>query len=741
MKKSTIWILGIVMGLSFLSLLYLQVSYIEEMMKTRKEQFDSAVRNSLSQVSKDVEYAETQRWLVEDITEAERKALTENNSSLRQDDVVQSTQRFKVKSRDGKIISDFEMRVMTIKPSELPKVMVRGRNTIPQTSNSMLEAIKNRYMYQRALLDEVVLDMIRRASDKSIGERVRFGDLNGYLQANLYNNGIDLPFHYEVLDKEGRSVYRCADYEEKGSDEAYQQALFKNDPPAKTSVLKVHFPGRRDYLFDSVSFMIPSLIFTLVLLVTFIFTIYIVFRQKKLTEMKNDFINNMTHEFKTPISTISLAAQMLKDPAVGKSPQMFQHISGVINDETKRLRFQVEKVLQMSMFDRQKATLKMKEIDANELITGVVNTFALKVERYNGKITSNLEATDPVIFADEMHITNVIFNLMDNAVKYKKPEEDLELKVRTWNESGKLMISIQDNGIGIKKENLKKIFEKFYRVHTGNLHDVKGFGLGLAYVKKIIVEHKGTIRAESDLNVGTKFIIALPLLKRILLCEDDENLGMLLREYLQAKGYSAELYPDGEAGYKAFLKNKYDLCVFDVMMPKKDGFTLAQDVRAANAEIPIIFLTAKTLKEDILEGFKIGADDYITKPFSMEELTFRIEAILRRVRGKKNKESNIYKIGKFTFDTQKQILATEGKQTKLTTKESELLGLLCAHANEILQRDFALKTIWIDDNYFNARSMDVYITKLRKHLKEDDSIEIINIHGKGYKLITPEVES
>ncbi len=161
---------------------------------------------------------------------------------------------------------------------------------------------------------------------------------------------------------------------------------------------------------------------------------------------------------------------------------------------------------------------------------------------------------------------------------------------------------------------------------------------------------------------------------RILLCEDDENLGMLLREYLQAKGYAAELYPDGEAGYKAFLKNKYDLCVFDVMMPKKDGFTLAQEVRAANAEIPIIFLTAKTLKEDILEGFKIGADDYITKPFSMEELTFRIEAILRRVRGKKNKESSIYKIGKFTFDTQKQILSTPEKQTKLTTKESELLA-------------------------------------------------------------------
>ncbi len=231
---------------------------------------------------------------------------------------------------------------------------------------------------------------------------------------------------------------------------------------------------------------------------------------------------------------------------------------------------------------------------------------------------------------------------------------------------------------------------------------------------------------------------------RILLCEDDENLGMLTREYLQAKGYNVDLYADGESGYKAFLKGKYDICVFDIMMPKKDGFQLAQEVRTVNSEVPIIFLTAKTLKEDILEGFKIGADDYITKPFSMEELVMRIEAILRRVKGKKGKkgkEITMYKIGKFTFDTQKQVLIADDKPEKLTTKESELLSLLCAHVNEILERNFALKTIWIDDNYFNARSMDVYITKLRKHLKDDPSIEIINIHGKGYKLIAPEAEA
>lgn len=204
---------------------------------------------------------------------------------------------------------------------------------------------------------------------------------------------------------------------------------------------------------------------------------------------------------------------------------------------------------------------------------------------------------------------------------------------------------------------------------------------------------------------------------KIMLCEDDENLGMLLREYLQAKGFTTELYPDGEAGYRAFTKQKFDICILDVMMPKKDGFTLAQEIRQSNVDVPIIFLTAKQLKEDIIEGFKIGADDYIPKPFSMEELVLRVEAILRRVRGKKNKDTSVYKLGNFTFDTQKQLLQIGEKQTKLTTKENELLALLCSHANEILQRDFALKTIWIDDNYFNARSMDVYITKLRKHLR------------------------
>lgn len=226
---------------------------------------------------------------------------------------------------------------------------------------------------------------------------------------------------------------------------------------------------------------------------------------------------------------------------------------------------------------------------------------------------------------------------------------------------------------------------------------------------------------------------------RILLCEDDENLGMLLREYLQTKGYECELQPDGEAGYKAFTRNKFDLCILDVMMPKKDGFSLAADIRAMNGEVPIVFLTAKSMKEDILQGFKLGADDYISKPFSMEELLYRIESIMRRVKGKKAKNIVNYQIGNFGFDAQKQTLEINGEIRKLTTKESELLNLLAANANTILERNYALKTIWVDDNYFNARSMDVYITKLRKLLKEDENVAIINIHGKGYKLIMPQV--
>jgi two-component system, OmpR family, response regulator len=224
---------------------------------------------------------------------------------------------------------------------------------------------------------------------------------------------------------------------------------------------------------------------------------------------------------------------------------------------------------------------------------------------------------------------------------------------------------------------------------------------------------------------------------RILLVEDDNNLGLLLRNYLTAKNYETDLFTNGSLALEAFPTGSYALCILDIMMPKMDGLTLAKEIRLTNSEIPIIFLTAKNQKEDIIDGFKSGADDYITKPFSMEELLYRIKAIVRRTTSPAlNKNIELYTIGGYSFDPLKQKLVHKDQTIKLTTKESELLELLCRHGNEILERNFALKTIWIDDNYFNARSMDVYITRLRKYLKKDPSVKILNVHGRGYKLIS-----
>jgi two-component system, OmpR family, response regulator len=224
---------------------------------------------------------------------------------------------------------------------------------------------------------------------------------------------------------------------------------------------------------------------------------------------------------------------------------------------------------------------------------------------------------------------------------------------------------------------------------------------------------------------------------RILLAEDDSNLGMLLKNYLAAKNYETDLFPTGLSARDAFQPSKYDLCILDIMMPELDGISLALEIRKIDPPIPLIFLTAKNQKEDVLEGFRTGADDYITKPFSMEELIYRIQAILKRTTASSSyqRREGSYSIGSYSFDPLKQFLSHGGQIIKLTTKESELLELLCRHNNEVLERNYALKAIWIDDNYFNARSMDVYITRLRKYLKKDPSVKILNVHGRGYKLL------
>lgn len=518
MKKRTIWVISTIMGLSFLVLLFLQLKYFQEMADMKKEQFDESVNRALNQASRNLEYNETWRYLQKDVNETERRAFIQDSIGTRSgkpDGTLQQSHQFSVTGKDGTMYSAFELKTITVKPSQMPKGMIlqNDKNSLSEASKSLQEIVKNRYIYQKALLDEVVYSILYSASDKPLKERINFKLLDQDLKSELMNNGINIPYHFRVTTQDGREVYRCSDYSEKGEEYTYSQVLFRNDPASKMGVVKVHFPDMNSYIFSSVRFMMPAIVFTFILLVTFIFTIVVVFRQKRYTEIKNDFMNNMTHELKTPIASISLAAQMLNDKSLTKSESMINHLGGVIQEETKRLRFLVEKVLQMSMFDRKKTVFKKKELDLNEMVESIAHSFSLRVEHTGGRIYTDIGAVDSTIYVDEVHFQNAIFNLMDNAVKYGKPDQPLDIYMSTWNDDQHLYLSIRDTGLGIKKENLKKVFEKFYRVHTGNVHDVKGFGLGLAYVKQIVELHDGEIAVDSEYRKGTKFTIKLPVIK------------------------------------------------------------------------------------------------------------------------------------------------------------------------------------------------------------------------------------
>ena len=488
MKKKTIGTIAVVMGLSFLALLYLQLKYMESMVKMKKEQFDESVNKALYQASHKLELNETRWFLEKDVNATERRAVRTDSVGTRTGDpdgTVQESHQYSVAGQDGTIYSSFELKTIATKPANMPKAMIlrNDKNSINQVTKSMREIVKNRYVYQKALLDEVVYSILYTASEKPLRERINFKLFDLDLKAELMNNGINIPYHFTVSTQDGREVYRCPDYTDQGEEYTYSQ--------------------------------IPSMVFTLILLVTFIITLVLAFRSKRLSEIKNDFINNMTHELKTPIASISLAAQMLNDDSVKKSEAMTKHLGGVINDESKRLRFLVEKVLQMSMFDRKNATFKKKMLDLNEIVENIGQSFKLRVEHTGGRIYTDIGAVDSSIYVDEVHFQNAINNLLDNAVKYRKPDQPIDIWLKTWNDKEKLYFSVRDNGIGIKKENLRKIFDQYYRVPTGNKHDVKGFGLGLAYVKKIVELHKGEIRADvsKENGGGTKFTISLPIIR------------------------------------------------------------------------------------------------------------------------------------------------------------------------------------------------------------------------------------
>lgn len=507
------WLLVVLMALTFSGLLYMQLMYLDNIIKMRDDQFSEGVKRSLYAVALNLEQDET-KDLIGQVNVEVNGVYTQSSEGV--PPAIAGAQ-VEFRTHDG-VNANITIKSDLVSGNDQNQVtnILTATNELAEKYNSHNEAVRGKYATHRSMIDEVILKIIGQSSRRPIEERADTATIRKYLKRELGNYGLSLPFEFAVANKNGYILYNTENYSgiSDGANNKFVQHLFPNDAIDSQNYLKVYFPSKKSYVIESIKIMIPSFALTFILLIIFLFTVYLAFRQKKLSEMKNDFINNMTHEFKTPISSISLAAQMLNDDTVRKSPAMLQHISTVIMDETKRLRFQVEKVLQMSMFDRSRASLRLQDVDANLAIQNIVKTFKLKVERYGGRLSAELNAEDSIVNVDEMHFTNVIFNLLDNAVKYRKPDEPLDLNVMTRNIPGdKLEITVSDNGIGIKKENLKRIFERFYRVSTGNLHDVKGFGLGLAYVDKMVRELKGQISVESEYNQGTKFIIILPLTK------------------------------------------------------------------------------------------------------------------------------------------------------------------------------------------------------------------------------------
>ncbi len=507
MKRSTIYILIISMVVTFVGLISLQARYVRINAEMIENQFNESVKRSLFQTVILVEENEALQYLGQtlegiDYSSNKNSLLTLSNSTPLQANIDSMTGKLK----------------LTSDKLQHPSLLLstrHGKATIEETSRFLQEKFKQNFSRSKTILDQAVFRWLKESDNKEISERVDFEELNSILEKVLINNGVDLPFYYAVVNKQGQTIFKCKKDFYKTSlnknNNVYTQRLFPSEDTNSPVYLQITFPTKQNYILNSMNLLLPSVLLVLVILCIFIVAIIIIFKQKQLNNMKNDFVNNMTHEFKTPISSISLASQMLQDPSVGKTPQTLQHISNVIRDETKRLGFMVEKVLQMSIFEKDKSILNVKELDINHLITEIVNNFSLKVTNKGGQITTKLNAKNCIALVDEVHFTNVLFNLMDNALKYS--DKPLLLSVETHNDKDKLQISIEDNGIGMNKEDLKRIFEKFYRVSTGNLHNVKGFGLGLAYVKKIVSEHRGTIKVESEINIGTKFIITIPTLK------------------------------------------------------------------------------------------------------------------------------------------------------------------------------------------------------------------------------------
>jgi two-component system phosphate regulon sensor histidine kinase PhoR len=513
MKRITIVFLAVFFFLAISGLILIQLYWIRGAIAITDQQFRYLANKALESVVLNLEEKELIKNIVDNIDPASADSVTaiipansplarklqgyqQNTALLQMYGLNNPGEPIAITSSGHKIFISSE-NISSLSNDETTEPS-------PQITNS---EITGRVTNKIVFLEKIMEKILRNTPD--IRERINPEKLKEQLRTALNNVGIYLDFEFSIRSGRYGSIWKTPGFNDKPGTNKFIIQLFPNDPVPSQNQIVLYCLQENQYKFEKIGNLgFITLLFTFLLLVLSTGTFIVIFRQKKISEIRNDFINNMTHELKTPISTISLASQMMADKTIADKDKNIDSLAKVISDESMRLKFQVEKVLQMAIFERMKMKLNFVEMDVHNIIDKAVDNFALQISTRGGRIETDLQAIRSVVLIDEVHLLNSISNLIDNAIKYSK--ENPEITISTRNNKKGILITIEDKGIGINKENLKRIFDKFYRVHSGNVHNVKGFGLGLSYVKKIIDEHNGSINAESQINRGTRFILFLP---------------------------------------------------------------------------------------------------------------------------------------------------------------------------------------------------------------------------------------
>ncbi|TFH39012.1 MAG: HAMP domain-containing histidine kinase [Bacteroidia bacterium] len=512
MKKRTIIVLAIIFSVILSGLILVQIYWINNAVETKNQQLRVMVNSALNAVVSDLERQETIERIFEEINlpsvDSVVAIIPSHSALARQLQVI--NQQPGIKEFDGS--PDPEASMMENREGKKiffysDEDLLYPDDTAPEISAHSIKAgISGRLTNKTVLLESIMGRILYDTPELS--ERINQEELDLLISSTLHRLGIDMRYEYVIEDGD-EEILTSNDYSENSSVRKYLRQLFPNDPVPGQYRLTLYFPKENKYLLSQVGFIgLSSILITLVLIFFSATNLIIILRQKRLSEIRNDFINNMTHELKTPISTIFLASQMMSDNTIPNNQKNLDNISKILNDESLRLKYQVEKVLQASVFDHGSMELNFVETDIHRLLNAITDNFTLLLSNRGGSMKRKFDAVSPVAIVDEVHFSNLISNLIDNAIKYSS--ETPELMITTRNSRSDLIITVSDKGIGIKRDDLKRIFEKFYRVPTGNIHNVKGFGLGLSYVKKVIEEHGGTIKVSSQVNRGTTFELTLP---------------------------------------------------------------------------------------------------------------------------------------------------------------------------------------------------------------------------------------